>query len=475
MRAIKLKTENEIMDFLKNITNAAGNLVKTTANEVVRAGKERIERAAEDINAVAEKTKTDGLGGGYLEGRKRASAGHQASQMADSMTPKDLEAGTKASIATGVNLFVGDLFGALLTSSGLGGDSATIADRPMAGGGTVEPPTTQQQRAEAKRAAIEAAKEEATTRVRDKVDAVTTRARDHVHVGSPIGLEYNGSPHVEHALQEFNTRPTRENLRDALNAIQIERNELRGQLADLQPQRGVLTNLEDGIQRGMIKARLSQLDQIEAQLRGAGGAPPAMLPPGVGRPDIFRPGCGFHGSGGGIRLDLPFNPRERLTNEEKQIAEADAEIEKALNNPNLAFEDLVFILMKSVMKSEQASVKQQLREARDTASSDRAARDVSRDEIKGLEGQLKTKLADFGKAKPEDQAKMKGSIDALQLDIQSKREDLSNTTSDKADSRAEVFENLKNAMQKLTEMQQAMSNILNNQHQTAMSTIGNIR
>ena len=46
-----------------------------------------------------------------------------------------------------------------------------------------------------------------------------------------------------------------------------------------------------------------------------------------------------------------------------------------------------------------------------------------------------------------------------------------------ADKRAEqtIIEELKNALQKIGEMQTALSNIMNALHQTAMNAIGNIR
>jgi len=75
---------------------------------------------------------------------------------------------------------------------------------------------------------------------------------------------------------------------------------------------------------------------------------------------------------------------------------------------------------------------------------------------------------------PGDEKAAKGLADA-RANFRAAESELNDRSNDFNDSRAEQFEVIKNAMQKLTEMQQALSNILNTMHQTAMNTIGNIR
>jgi NADH:ubiquinone oxidoreductase subunit H len=60
-------------------------------------------------------------------------------------------------------------------------------------------------------------------------------------------------------------------------------------------------------------------------------------------------------------------------------------------------------------------------------------------------------------------------------ELRSLNEGFNDFQNDFGDSRQESFEAIKNAMNKLTEMQQALSNILNTMHHGAMNTIGNIR
>jgi hypothetical protein len=157
----------------------------------------------------------------------------------------------------------------------------------------------------------------------------------------------------------------------------------------------------------------------------------------------------------------------------KDVDNATSELDKILNNPNLSFEDMIFMLMSAIMKEQQSDVKEMTKELRDKKNAFEGTKADLRANLDKAEGAMLKAQAAASK-NPGDEKAAKGLADA-RANFRAAESELNDRSNDFNDSRAEQFEVIKNAMQKLTEMQQALSNILNTMHQTAMNTIGNIR
>jgi predicted nucleic acid-binding Zn-ribbon protein len=155
------------------------------------------------------------------------------------------------------------------------------------------------------------------------------------------------------------------------------------------------------------------------------------------------------------------------------VAEANDEIDKLLNNPNLSFEDMIFMIMQHFMKEQQTEVKNMTRDLR-------GQKDGFEADKVGMRADVDKAEADFAKAQaalskdPSNEGLATAAAKA-KADLRDKENTLNDATGDFQDSRAEKFELIKNAMNKLSEMQSTLSNILNAMHQTSMQTIGNIR
>lgn len=137
-------------------------------------------------------------------------------------------------------------------------------------------------------------------------------------------------------------------------------------------------------------------------------------------------------------------------------------IDDILNNPNLCFEDMIFALLRAIMKDSQDQAKSMANDLRGQRAEERGARKDWDDKIAKKQDEIKNE---------KDPSKKND----LQNDLQSLREQRAGDLGDMADSRNQIAEDLKNLMQKLSEMQQAMSNVLNSQHESAMAAIRNIR
>ncbi len=142
--------------------------------------------------------------------------------------------------------------------------------------------------------------------------------------------------------------------------------------------------------------------------------------------------------------------------------EASNEIDKILRNPHLCFEDMIFALLRAVIKQGQKEVKEVAKDLKN-------GRDEDGQFKKDFKGLIDSKTKEI--AGEKDPARKSD----LQNDLQNLREERGEKLSERSDSRADIAENLKNLMSKLTEMQQALSNILNTQHEGAMSAIRNIK
>jgi hypothetical protein len=165
--------------------------------------------------------------------------------------------------------------------------------------------------------------------------------------------------------------------------------------------------------------------------------------------------------------------KKKLAEMEKQSSQATAELDKILNNPNLSFEDMVFLLMGALMRQSQTDVKALTKETRDA----KATFDATKAELNQSFDAKEAKVLDLEaklRADPNDKDAAK-QLGAAKSELRKASEERNDKFSEFNDSRQEQLEAIKNAMNKITEMQQSLSNILNSMHQTAMSTIGNIR
>jgi Mg2+ and Co2+ transporter CorA len=134
---------------------------------------------------------------------------------------------------------------------------------------------------------------------------------------------------------------------------------------------------------------------------------------------------------------------------------------------------MIFLLMRAVMKEQQAEVKEMTKELRGKKDKFETEKVGLRAAVDKADKAVMEAQARFNK-NPGDESAAKGLADA-RANLRAAEAALNDKTTEFNDSRAEQLEVIKNAMQKLTEMQQALSNILNTMHQTAMNTIGNIR
>jgi hypothetical protein len=182
-----------------------------------------------------------------------------------------------------------------------------------------------------------------------------------------------------------------------------------------------------------------------------------------------RPGDGFASSGpGGTVLDglergmTELLERLRDLFGDGKASDADDEIDRILSNPSLSFEDMIFQLLRTVLKQGQDEAKVLAADLKDARKASNAERDALTEQIDGLREEL------AGETDPQRRQELQGEIDAL-------RDERATKASDAAESRAAIAEELKNITQKLSEMQQALSNILNAMHESAMAAIRNIR
>jgi hypothetical protein len=182
---------------------------------------------------------------------------------------------------------------------------------------------------------------------------------------------------------------------------------------------------------------------------------------------------GFGGRGGiddGARAG-----RARLARLERDLDRADADIERILRNPNLSFEDMVFMLMRSMIKQSQTEVKIGLQSEKNGRDSARRAERAERAAIQSEEAAIARERGVASRAGGKVAEHAMARLAERQTAVNARRETFGSSLSEATESRQERFEELKQAMQKVSEMEQALSNILNTLHQTAMNTIGNIR
>lgn len=172
------------------------------------------------------------------------------------------------------------------------------------------------------------------------------------------------------------------------------------------------------------------------------------------------PGCGVGGGGG--RVGSGNNDANIDVQDEAEM-ELMKEIKKILSNPGLMFEDLIFLLMRAVIKSTN-------KQAKNLAANLSVEGDELSKEKRGLQEEVIAANKEVTAA-GTDPAKLGPAQEKL---IRANAR-LESMVGARGEARAERFEDLKQMLQKLGEMQQSLSNILNSQHETSMAAIRAIR
>lgn len=415
---------------MSSVKNDPGKALAELWNGVMKEGGRAVGEAgklvAESIDDISKATKSGGVVGGALQAFEELSPGNFAAGAVDVLTGRgELDPKLAAGIRGGVNLLVGAMVpgpGLLLQAQalkdaagafGMLGGAPTSKTSPPAG---QHPGATQQQSPERP--------SEAGQRTG----------------GTPTGRA-EWSTEKRARIEEAKAKAKEEIKSKAREANQ------NGRIADLE---------------GRV-AYLEKLMGVQENKPGGGYGPPSELAGGMITIDfgVTKPGK---------------NGDPRLAKLEKDLAKADADIDKILSNPNLSFEDMIFMLMNAIIKQSQSEVKLGLADEKAARDVAKGGRDIERNAIK-TEGSAiaKEQTRISGMEAGPDKDKASASLNERKTKLDSRSESLSTNLNDASESRAERFEELKNAMNKITEMQQALSNILNNMHQTAMSTIGNIR
>lgn len=363
-------------DLAKSASDGFNKISRSAGRELERIGDEMIENIEKDADQISRGIEKGGFLGGFMETADVFSPGHQAVNLLDAtnVIPEDpaLQEGLSAGInfgvgmavagATGVPLF--SLAGGLLALKDGADAIGAMQASPAAVPGAPKKGHTPMSPADAKRAAIEAAKAEAKERAREKIAEASKRS------GYGTG-----------------------------------------------------SSVFDGIS--------SNLGEI---IRDFG----KILGPGEPTGD------------------------DKIDEEERKML---AEIKRILNTPGMMFEDLIYALMRAVIRGTD-------RQAKALASTLESDADVTKKDKKALRNEVAKATTELGAAQKSGDATK---IAAAQNKLAEANGNLEDFAVERADSRNERFEQLKQMLQKLSEMQQALSNILNAQHESAMAAIRNIR
>ncbi len=410
------------MSSVKN-DNPLANLWNTVVKETGRAAGEAGKLMSESINDIGKATESGGAVGGVLQAFEEISPGNFAAGAVDVLTgPGQLNPQLAAGIRGAVN----------------------FATSLVPGVGVMAAPLQ-----------LQALKDAATA------------------FGFLGGTPQAGGPDAQGAPGATQTqtpeRPTeaagRKTGREALDAAKERKQE-----AKAEARRELIAAIkEKAVDRMKEKAqndRIAGLEERVSYLEQLAGV------------DETKPNGGYGGINDGFgAIDFPAltggDLRKGVGRLKDNINGADDEVSRLLNDPNLSFEDLIFALMNVFVKQQQKEVKDMTKDLRGEKSTfdaektkSRAAIDAQENKISDLRGKVTKNPQDAEAAKQLglEQTKLRGMTETF-----------GDRQTEFSDSRQEKFEAIKNAMNKLTEMQQALSNILNNMHQTAMSTIGNIR
>jgi hypothetical protein len=402
---------------------ALGNLWNSVVKEGARAAEEARKLVAESIDDIGKATTSGGAVGGALQAFEELSPGNFAAGLFDVLTgPDQLDPKLAAGIRGGVNLSVGALVpgpGMLLQAQALKDAASALG---MLGGSPTSPPAGQ---------------------------APVPPQQQSTESPSEAGRRTGGSPT---SRAEWSTEK-RARIDEARAEARVK----------------IETKAREANQNG----RIADLEGRVAHLEKLMGV------------QENKPGGGYGGntdmSSGFVTIDFGAakpgkNGDPRLAKLEQDLAKADADIDKILSNPNLSFEDMVFLLMSAVIKQSQAEVKIGLADEKAARDVAKGGRDVERNAIKAEGSSIaKEQTRISGMEAGPDKDRASAALNERKTKLDSRSESLTTSLGDASESRTERFEELKNAMNKLSEMQQSLSNILNTMHQSAMNTIGNIR
>lgn len=417
------------MSSVKN-DNPLANLWNTVVTETGRAAGEAGRLMTESINDIGRATQSGGVVGGTLQAFEEVSPGNFAAGAVDVLTgPGQLNPQLAAGIRGTVNFATSLIPGVA----------------PMA----------------------------APLQLQALKDAATA-------FGLLGGTPQAGGPDAQRAPGATRTqtpeRPTeaagRKTGREALDAAKERKQE-----AKAEARRELIAAIkEKAVDRMKEKAqndRIAGLEERVSYLEQLAGVDETKPNGGYGPPSDL--------TGGMITIDFGVtrpgkNGDPRLAKLEQDLAKADADIDKILSNPNLSFEDMIFMLMNAIIKQSQSEVKLGLADEKAARDVAKGGRDIERNAIKAEGSSIASEQVTIAKMAPgKEKDEATAALNVRKTNLDSRSESLSTNLGDATESRTERFEELKNAMNKITEMQQALSNILNNMHQTAMSTIGNIR
>jgi hypothetical protein len=150
---------------------------------------------------------------------------------------------------------------------------------------------------------------------------------------------------------------------------------------------------------------------------------------------------------------------------DKKNAPSDDDLERTIDkilNSGMGFEDMIFALLRTLIRDTEKQGKALVNDLRGSRKEAGKTRDGMTADIKDAREKLKSET---------DPAKRQ----VLQGELEDKIAERAQFMDDSASSRAEIAEDLKNLMQKLSEMQQALSNVMNSMHESSMAAIRNIR
>lgn len=394
-------------DLFKTIENGFNKLGKATQREFERIGEKTSKNVAADFDQVARGMDNGGIAGFCVELADVTSMGHQGANMAENFHLIGDDPRVKEGLSAGINLTAGLV---LASATGmpvfaLGGAALAAKDvADMCGNGAANPgPMAPAHGAATPRQGAEAHRNGQSTSASGTGGADKSALKDAKRDYAP--------GEKKEALKEAKEAARREAIEDA-KAMSKAKSQAR----------------RDGYAAGYEAGQESVLRAI---------------------------GCDVHGCN-----ELIESIEEHYGKDKTD--EVSSRIDELLNDPNLCFEDMIFALMKAIMKDSQDTAKGMADELRGSRNEEKALSDKFQGDIDKLTEKIKNE---------PDQAKKND----MQNELQNLREKRASEVGFKAEGRNQIAEDLKNLMQKLSEMQQAMSNILNNQHESAMAAIRAIR
>ena len=115
----------------------------------------------------------------------------------------------------------------------------------------------------------------------------------------------------------------------------------------------------------------------------------------------------------------PKGPKDdKMKKLEADLDKATRDIERILNDPTLSFEDMIFLLMRAVIKQSESEVKIQLEGEKAGREADKAARDSGGGEIDGLQSKFNGLAKELAKeSDPKKKEQIQGKMQDLKTTI----------------------------------------------------------